>query len=996
MEAALRWHASPFAAPDDDALSTPLPASLARIAARWPDRPAVLHGGQGVTFGELWHRVAGLAEEIRLCPAPPGPIALVQTLGLDAVAAWFACPLAGRPFLLLEPGHPPARLAELIAAAGAPLVLCDGATIGSLPPDAPAIRLVSDGRRRAAHPGPMLGADEPAMIFPTSGSTGRPKLVTYASRNLQAKVQASIGLMRVPEGARVLIAGSHGNYGYLHHALVFLLAGGTLCLSDVREDGFSGMLAAIRRLDVRHLRFTPSMFRLFARLPEARESLRGLDSVRFSGEPLLTSDLDLAHAVLGPHCLIQNVYGSTESALFVWSEGDALDPEAGTVPIGRVYPLFSYALRPLDGAAPAAGAGELVIRSAVHALGDLSGGAIRTERFAPAPDGEAGRIYATGDIVRPLPDGSLVLLGRTSRMVKIRGQRVYLAEVENHLRAMPGVTGAAVVERMEAGAVVLTGFITLAPGAGAPPDPRGWLAGRLPDFMLPRRIRTLPEIPLLAGGKVDHGALRAQIPDEPADAPARRERGGSDFDRLAGLWREILGPGADGPGRDFFALGGDSLKLMELGLAVERDFGRRLPAADFIADATLPGLARLLGLPPPAPPLGEGTGLRLRRVRPAPGASEGVALAMPGAGGVAALTPFQRAGLFAGHDLWAADTSGETGSLLEGRRWLRRTFEIVELLRAGKAPAPRVIFGYSLSGSLAWLVGRLLAGTPQAPDLVVMVDAVPLHRIGLYRNAELDRALAALPREAAPPVLHIRRGPLPSLGLAFDTLSLWKPEDGITVAVDIPTVEHGDLARPEVLALAGECVAAALAVPSRERAVSFPADAVESFGGRVYRALEGPAPLGDAGLDRLVADVPDWIGWECAVALVPLLLRDGGRDRARHFLDSALARTPDSRLLHYARQRLERPPEALRPGTSPLAGLHAGSEHFLRRAALIDRILLVHQTPAEAPVWSPAGHARQVADIVRSVRNARAARRGMSASADAKRLPRSRRDGDIM
>ena len=75
-----------------------------------------------------------------------------------------------------------------------------------------------------------LGCSEPAMIFPTSGSEGASKLIAYSSTTLQVKAQSSRRLMQIPEGARVVIAGSHGNYGFLHHAFVFLLSGGALCL----------------------------------------------------------------------------------------------------------------------------------------------------------------------------------------------------------------------------------------------------------------------------------------------------------------------------------------------------------------------------------------------------------------------------------------------------------------------------------------------------------------------------------------------------------------------------------------------------------------------------------------------------------------------------------------------------------------------------------------------------------------------------------------------
>jgi len=976
MQSNVCWHASPYPSPNSAKLSEPLPSSLARAVELWPDRPAVLYGEERFSFADLWQRVAGLAEEIQTSSTAFGPIALVQSIGLDSVAAWFACALSRRPLLLLEPEHPPARLAELITAAGATLILCDHATIDSLPEGLSVERLVSDGRRVPTHPGEMLGSDEPAMIFPTSGSTGRPKLVVYTSRTLQAKVQASISLMKVPCDARVLIAGSHGNYGFLHHALVFLLSGGALCLANVKADGFSGLLDTISRLKVRHVRFTPSMFRTFARLPEAQEILRCLEAVRFSGEPLLKSDLDLAHTVVNPDCLIQNVYGSTESALFIWNQGDEMDPAAGTVPIGHVYPLSSYALKPLEDAAHDADTGELLIRSAFHAIGDLKAGAIDPNRFPFDRRCVPERIYATGDIVRQLPNGSLVLLGRMSRMVKIRGQKVFLSEVENHLRAMPGVTGAAVVERKEGDGTSLIGFVTLADDAEAPLNARSWLASRLPDFMLPRQILATPQIPLLEGGKVDYRALLAELPDPsdvPVEVPAEIAHGG-DFGRLEQIWQSTLGWGADDLNNDFFALGGDSLKLMELGLAIERDFVRRLPVEEFIADPTLPGLARLLGIDAFGHPGSTRRGLRLRFVHPARRQSKGVALAMPGFHGSALVANFLKAGLFSDYDIWAADDPLEAGNMAEEKRWLRSTLQIVEQLRQGAAPAPKVIFGYSIGGSIAWLVGRLLAGTPQSPDLVVMVDAAPLHRMRSFCNAELRRALASAPVDDSPPVLHIRREPLAAVGIEPGGQRLWRPEDNIKVSIDLPTIDHGDMARADVLALAAEYVSAALNDHTRDLTRRIPPGTIPTYGGRVYQALATHHTRGTTDISQLLENLPRW---ESSVEVLYLVLRDGTKVQARTFLEKSIARTPASRLLHYAKRRLERMPQTLCPGRLPVTTFSERIEHYRICATFIEKALLTHQDLSRARGWSTFNRLKQALDALCAVIDAAPARRPM-------------------
>ena len=135
MSEDLKWFPSPFAPPDPEKLIEPLHVSFRSVVDLWPARPAVLHGDQVYSFSDLWGRIESLAHQIQASTQDLGTIALVQSLGVDAIAAWFACSMTGRPFLLLEPGHPPARLTELIEAADASLMICDAQTALNLPND---------------------------------------------------------------------------------------------------------------------------------------------------------------------------------------------------------------------------------------------------------------------------------------------------------------------------------------------------------------------------------------------------------------------------------------------------------------------------------------------------------------------------------------------------------------------------------------------------------------------------------------------------------------------------------------------------------------------------------------------------------------------------------------------------------------------------------------------------------------------------------------------
>lgn len=879
--------------------------------------PAMAMDDQTWSYADLASRAASIASQIEAAARAPGPVALVQSVGFDAIASWFACALAGRAFLLLEPEHPTTRLCQLIETAGCSLVLCDQSTEASLSGLPNLNLLLPDDSHGVLQWDRGLIAIDPSMIFPTSGSTGTPKLVTYSAITLQAKAQSSKRLMQVPEGARVVIAGSHGNYGFLHHAFVFLLSGGTLCLANLKTGGFGAVLRAIECNGALHARFTPSMFRKLAALPQASAALRKLDAVRFSGEPLLLSDLQLAQSSLKPECLIQNIYGSTESALFIWSNNDsqALSNDGLTVPMGRIYPLASWAIVPLEDNENDASTGELVIRSEFHALGDYQDGQIDQTRFPPWHENSHERLYFTGDIVRSLTDGHLIHLGRSGRMAKIRGHRVFLAEIEQHLRALHGVTEAVVIERVEDGSSVLYGFITAEPSQPLLLDPCKQLAERLPDYMVPRTVLEVPHIHLLPGGKVDHQKLLAQLPewknDELDNQPTNEDIG-----RLVEVWDSVLWLGAHAHDSDFLALGGDSLKLMALSLEIERVFGRSMPMEDFLADSTLRNLAALLGIDWGISAEPEREGLRFRRVWPGLQPSKGIALAMPGWNGKAVAVPFGRAGLFPDYDLWAVDYNFERGTMRGSQRWWQAAQAIVEHIRSGAIPVPQLIFGYSFAGGLAWLVSRLLAGTPQCPRFVIMVDSAPLHRLRSFRPGRSARALAGLAYNQVPATLHIRRALLSDWVIAKGSTSLWQATDHIHMRIDLPTIDHGEMVQRDMLALAADGVQAFLNGQYSEITVHEHVSGLK--GSRLYHLLSGQGKPSAQELEKILdnASVTS-INGDQLLALMQLNMLHGKQDRTPVLIKTAVRCTPQSRLIQYAQRRLKRETSFLCPSDIP-------------------------------------------------------------------------------
>ena len=212
-----------------------------------------------------------------------------------------------------------------------------------------------------------------------------------------------------------------------------------------------------------------------------------------------------------PHATIHNVYGPTETTVWVatWPCRRA-NPHTQSTPLG--FPVDNtqlYVLDPHLALVPQGLMGELYIGGLQLGRAYTSRPGLTAERFVPDPFSAApgGRLYKTGDVVRRLPDGALEFLGRRDHQIKLRGQRIELPEIEQALRAQPGVGGAVVVTHTNtAREPFLAAYLRTDQTIDASPF-AGRLAGQPPAYMVPASFTPLAQFPLLANGKLDRSAL---------------------------------------------------------------------------------------------------------------------------------------------------------------------------------------------------------------------------------------------------------------------------------------------------------------------------------------------------------------------------------------------------------------------------------------------------------------------------------------------------------
>jgi thioesterase domain-containing protein len=434
----------------------------------------------------------------------------------------------------------------------------------------------------------------------TSGSTGRPKGVVVPHRAV-AHLACDTDFVRLGPGDRVALAANPAFDASTFELWGALLNGATLVVLD-RDELLSprALAAALGRGHVGTLFLTTALFHLLAR--EAPAALGGLENLLFGGERADPAAVGAVLAAARPRRLL-HVYGPTETTTFAtWHPVAEAEPGGG-VPIGRpLARVRAHVLDPGGAEAPAGAPGELYLGGPGVALGYLDDPARTAERFVPDPFSPGARLYRTGDRARWRADGALEFLGRLDGQVKVRGFRVEPGEVEDALRRTGLVRDAAVVAREDAAGTLALAAYVVPRGENGPAEIRRALAATLPDHLVPAWVEVLPALPLGPTGKVARGALP---PPRPAGrAPARRALTPAE-ERLAALWRPLLGVAEVGPDDDFFALGGHSLLAARLFGAIERELGERLPLSVLFGRSTLAGLAGALGRPREWSPLVE-------------------------------------------------------------------------------------------------------------------------------------------------------------------------------------------------------------------------------------------------------------------------------------------------------------------------------------------------------------------------------------------------------
>jgi amino acid adenylation domain-containing protein len=589
MEQVREWNSTKIDYPKDECMHH----LFEQTVERTPEKLAYVCGGDRFTYAELNARANKLAHFLQSKGVGPEvrvgvSVERSQWAALGALAAF----KSGGTYVPLDVNYPKDRIERMLEVAKPRIIL----TLTSVAPlfagcDAEVICLDTAWESMQSLPDTnpaKIGADHSAYILFTSGTTGKPKgiLVAHKSFRNMAVAQKWAGLHT--SDSRILQFASLSFSISLWGAFMAWVPGGTLYSVTAKQAlPDEPLYDFLEESQVTHVTWPVSML---STLPVHRMP-KSLRTVISSAEPCNDAVVEkwTAHGVR-----FLNLYGNSEvsigSTLYEYKQvGEKLT-------IGKAFPNTQmYLLDEHLQQVPIGVIAEIHTAGVGLATCYVDDPVATAKSFIPNPFGTSPteRMYKTGDLGRYLPNGEIEFIGREDFQVSIRGFRVELTEIEDVLRAIPGVLEAVVNSRDDQqGLARLVCFYTLTQDASAVNAAmlRKTVSEKLPNYMVPSLFIQLDAMPLTPNRKIDRLALQGYPIEDSVDeqyvAPkSKLEK------QLAEIWSAVLGIQDIGVRQDFFELGGHSLLATKIVARIRADLQIELSLQQFFEHSTIERLA---------------------------------------------------------------------------------------------------------------------------------------------------------------------------------------------------------------------------------------------------------------------------------------------------------------------------------------------------------------------------------------------------------------------
>lgn len=564
-----------------------------------PDAVAVEFEGVEISYRELNDKANGLANLLlEYTGGVAKPVGILLDRTPDFVVAVLAVFKAGCFYIPIDITLPEARIRYMLTDSNAGIVVTDSkryavavdVQIGSdnmdlsiINIDIPFSKTHQPVINNAAAPGQL------AYIIYTSGTTGLPKGVMIEHRSLTNYISWSADKYVKGEKATFALYTSV-SFDLTVTSLFTPLVTGNKVVLYPNNDQHLLIEKVLSDNKAEIIKLTPSHLKII-RDSKAFTYTTGSCIKRFivGGEQLEAALANDIYTRFNGEVEIFNEYGPTEATVGCMIHQFNPNEPYVNVPVGvpahntQIYLLDSF-LQPV----PEGVYGEMYIAGDGLAKGYLFKEELTAQKFVENPFVPGTLMYKTGDMAKWLPGAIIEYIGRFDQQVKVNGYRIELSEIENCLTTHELVNeGLVVLKKNSRKQKVLCAYFrseTLVTVT----ELRNFLSARLPHYMVPVHYVRVDKWPLTTNGKVDVEALPVALA---GDVPANNVPVGEMEEICLNVWRTVLQDDAITLSDNFFEIGGDSIKSVQISARLQ-EAGVSLKAKDILTYSSIEQISR--------------------------------------------------------------------------------------------------------------------------------------------------------------------------------------------------------------------------------------------------------------------------------------------------------------------------------------------------------------------------------------------------------------------
>ncbi|MEC9375343.1 MAG: amino acid adenylation domain-containing protein [Pseudomonadota bacterium] len=564
-----------------------------------PDEIALRLGKKIFTYTELNDWANALAKYLTDLGIQSGSrIAICCPRSIELAISALAAVKSGGCYVPIDPTYPEERIEAMLTDSEAECIL----TLSSLKlpnHEIPLIHLdtLEFETENTNNPSNQPKLSDPLYCIYTSGSTGVPKGVELSHEGLANLIGWQCHQPGLGKAARTLQFASFSFDVSFQELFSTWCTGGELIMVDdaLRQD-LPALANFITEEGIERLFLHFAALQPLTECWQTAKQTPNLKDIIVAGEQLkITESIRNLFDQLNKAAL-HNQYGPSETHVVTALTLSGKSKNWPTLPfIGRpVWNTKCYILDSNKEPVPIGIAGELYLGGKQIALGYVNRPTLNNEKFIPSPFVMGDRLYRTGDIARYRKDGNIEFLGRADDQVKLRGYRIELGEIEAKLNQHNNVADARVILREDkTNEQRLVAYVVPNKNSFDVAILRSHLKKILPEYMVPKAIVRLSEIPITPNGKLDQKAL--PIPDIKAITQGKYIAPSTPVENaLAQIWGQLLNVKDISIHDDFFSLGGHSLMTIQLINKLNQLTGEQLSIADIFEHSTIAELAEFL------------------------------------------------------------------------------------------------------------------------------------------------------------------------------------------------------------------------------------------------------------------------------------------------------------------------------------------------------------------------------------------------------------------